>query len=459
MALPFVLALVALVYLKPQEFIPLLAGLPLLHLVFVAAVAAVAYEISTGTLALRPPPQWRAVTAFALWALFVLLLRNRWSVPRLLAGTGTGVGIFFLAGMGLGTPSRVRTLGAVLLAFALMLATLGVHQSTQDFVCYFHEEDGEWEAPTLDGHPCEGWRDCEFQSQRWDIDWECERPGLFGTSSVAHGRVRYRGSLADPNELALVIGIALPFGFALREGPRRKQGRLVGRLLALAGLALAAWCIVETKSRGGQLVFAAVIGLYFIRRFRIWGAFIGAAATLPVVLLGGREGAEADSSAMERIEAWYEGINMIREHPLLGVGPGEFVEHHVRTAHNAYVLVAAETGLIGFLLWSVAIYTTMKIPWSLWWHGDRRLEPSLAPFAPALLVSMIGMLIGILFLSFAYHNVLYIFMGLAGALGLAAQRTMPEFRVKVGWREVLALALVDGLFLVFIYVYTRMKVV
>ena len=32
--------------------------------------------------------------------------------------------------------------------------------------------------------------------------YRCERVGLFGTVSVGEGRVRYRGVLKDPNELA-----------------------------------------------------------------------------------------------------------------------------------------------------------------------------------------------------------------------------------------------------------------
>src|SRR5581483_6811753 len=52
-------------------------------------------------------------------------------------------------------------------------------------------------------------------------NYHCERVGPLGTSTQG-GRVRYRGSLADPNELALMTCLALPLAFAFAErGPLR----------------------------------------------------------------------------------------------------------------------------------------------------------------------------------------------------------------------------------------------
>jgi len=51
-------------------------------------------------------------------------------------------------------------------------------------------------------------------------EYMCERPGLFGTCSIGGGRVRYRGSLNDPNALALTTVFALPMAFAFFERKR-----------------------------------------------------------------------------------------------------------------------------------------------------------------------------------------------------------------------------------------------
>jgi hypothetical protein len=455
MAVPFVIVLTALVYLKPQELVPALQALPVLHFVFGLAVLAVFFDVAQNAVRGRLPPQTPWVAAFGAWAFVDILVRDRTSVPHFLATIGIGVGTYFVVAIGMGSAGRVWTIAVLLLGLAAFLATIGVHQSAQPFACFsLDRDDPDNDSAQYDGHPCTTFRDCEEQTGQTDVDWVCEKPGMLGTWSIAHGRVRYRGSLADPNELALVIGTAVPFAFAMRE---RRRGAL-RTLLAVAAVALTAWCVVETQSRGGQLVFLIVVGLFFLRRFRVWGVAVAIAVALPVLLLGGRAGAEADASAHERIEAWYEGITLLREHPILGVGPGLFLDHHVLTAHNAYVLVAAETGIPGLFLWSTSIYTTIKAPFLLWWERDPRLERSLVPMAPALLFGLAGMCVGIFFLSFAYHYVLYLFIGLSGALANAARRTMPDFRVDVSGRELAWIAAVDAVFVVVMYVYTRAAV-
>jgi putative inorganic carbon (HCO3(-)) transporter len=73
-----------------------------------------------------------------------------------------------------------------------------------------------------------------------------------------------------------------------------------------------------------------------------------------------------DASLVERYEIWGAALNMVRDHPMLGVGAKCFIVHseryHVpngqRQAHNQLMNVAAETGIVGlicFLAW-VAYY-------------------------------------------------------------------------------------------------------
>lgn len=455
MALPFILALTAFIYLKPQEVIPALRALPMLYLVFGMAIGGVLMDLLRGGITARFPAQAPYVVAFAAWSLVDILIRDVSSAPRWVSTIGVGVGIYFVVALAAGTAEGVRKYASLLLLLAVTLAAVGAHQSTQPFVCFEVDyEAGGIDEPIYHGNLCENWRDCMESAGSDSENWVCERAGLLGTSSVAKGRVRYRGSLADPNELALVVGSALPFGFAIHERKKTKA-RLI---LLLSILGLAGWAIIKTESRGGQLVFATVMGLYFIRRLRIWGAIVGCLVALPVVLLGGRSGASADASAMQRVEAWFEAIDLVKESPILGVGPGLFTEHHYLTAHNAYLLVVAETGIVGYYLWSLSVYMSMKIPAKLWWTRDPRLGSLCASISAALLVAFAGLLVGIFFLSFSYHHVLYLFMGLAGALGLAASRTMPEFDLRISAREMLALGAGCVAFLVLMFIYTRLKV-
>src|SRR3546814_16694190 len=58
-----------------------------------------------------------------------------------------------------------------------------------------------------------------------------------------------------------------------------------------------------------------------------------------------------ESSAYGRIESWYDGIQMFLANPVFGVGVGNFTDHTWLTAHNSFVLVLAETGIVGYTVW------------------------------------------------------------------------------------------------------------
>jgi O-antigen ligase len=59
----------------------------------------------------------------------------------------------------------------------------------------------------------------------------------------------------------------------------------------------------------------------------------------------------SEASAAGRVDSWYEGMQMFRQNPVLGVGADMYTDINPLTAHNSFVLVLAETGIIGFMLW------------------------------------------------------------------------------------------------------------
>src|SRR6185437_6136385 len=209
--------------------------------------------------------------------------------------------------------------------------------------------------------PCDSDYVCEAQGLP-GTTYACEKAGLFDTFTEGR-RVRWRGTLGDPNELALLLGALTPLGLAFAGRAARARRPRAWTAVAVA-LVLCAWCVVLTGSRGGQLVMLAVLGATAVRRHGVRGALLGALVIAPVLVLGGRAGEEADSSSLERLDLLHDGLTMIREHPVLGVGVSQFFDHASgeRTAHNAYVLAAAELGLPGFLLWATLFYASVKIP-------------------------------------------------------------------------------------------------
>jgi O-antigen ligase len=168
-----------------------------------------------------------------------------------------------------------------------------------------------------------------------------------------------------------------------------------------------------------------------------WGIVVGCLIGPPMILLGGRSGAEADESSVERLELVLEGFEMIKRTRGIGVGAGQFFNENALglNAHNAYLLAAAETGIVGACLFGVALYASLKVPLAIWF-GDHEAGDVVARFAPAIFVSLSGALAGIFFLSWAYKDVLYIALGASAALHAAARAEDGRVRVRVSAREI-----------------------
>jgi hypothetical protein len=61
------------------------------------------------------------------------------------------------------------------------------------------------------------------------------------------------------------------------------------------------------------------------------------------------------------------------------------------------------------------------------------------------------------FLSFTYHYVLWIYIGLSGALYSAVRKHDPTFRVRFGRSDALLVGSVDVAIIVLVFLYTRAK--
>jgi len=312
-----------------------------------------------------------------------------------------------------------------------------------------------------DGRSCVTVRNCYAGDAQPGAEYQCEHIGLFGTTSIGHGRVRYRGVLQDPNELALAGGAGLPLAFAFGQV---KRGSLAQRLLGVLAFLLVLVCVVLTASRGGQLVFLAVLAAYCVKRIGISGLLIGVVLALPLLLLGGRGGEDASSSTLERIDCWAEAISMWRSHPFLGVGLGQFNEYHYMTAHNSYLLALAELGLPGMFLFGTMLYLSAKIPICSLKHLRHASLPEVVAgaeltraWAVALLAAFIGLAVGIFFLSFTYHYVLWIYLGISGAFYAAVRRHDPSFRVRLSGIDLAFIVAANLAIIVFVFFYTRWK--
>lgn len=447
---PGIVALVIFFFVRPQEFIPVLEELPLLYIFTALAVFGIVIDLKLRIIPPRLSPQLFWVLLFFAWAFVSAATKHREPLRALLE-LSILFTWYFLISHGLQSIHTFRAMIWLILALSLFLSAVGVHQYYAPTGCVTLEPGANiaTSGGKPDGRACTTEKDCEGSDAEPGKVYLCEKLGLFGTTSIT-GRVRYRGELHDPNELALVVSVSLPFAFALYNSQRSRR-RL---LIVLLGITCVLLCVIYTSSRGGMLALMAALGVYFVRRYKLWGLGLGGALGALLMLLATRTRADAGDSSTERLDCLSEGLTMFRYHPFSGVGFDQFTEHHFLTAHNSVVLTAAELGVVGLFLWVAVIYVSMKIPVMAYFrHSD---DATVRHWSIALIAALAGMLVGSFFLSFSYRYMLWCYMALCGALYCVVKERDPEWNIRMGFGDLVGVGCITMGLLGGVYAMVRL---
>jgi putative inorganic carbon (HCO3(-)) transporter len=403
MAFALFLLYVVFTFLRPVElFAPGLAeARPMLVLWLLAFAAAMFSTLMQRRIALRPVHAG-LLLAFIL-AIALSRIANGWAGGAVdaISDFSASVLLLLLAAMNLTTLRRVQwTLASVTLCMLVLAAfTVNAFETgyrAEDFV--IRQGTGD-EADLL----AAGYTGVPAEDSSGENLW----------------RVRGLGILNDPNDLGQALIMTLPL-LALAWRPRRLVRNAVVVGLPM-GLML--YSIYLTHSRGAVLGVAVLLLLGLRRwlgnvRTALLGA-VGLVVAMGLGLAGGREFSTQEQSAGQRIDAWYDGLQMFRGQPLFGVGYGAFTDHHPLTAHNSFVLCFAELGLFGLLPW-VAL---LVLAWRELSQVTQLAVPgsTQARMAEALRVALLGFLACAWFLSRTYQPLLYLLLGLCLAAAWCAR--------------------------------------
>jgi hypothetical protein len=450
--IPAIAALFTFVFLRAHE---VFAALRPVTINVLLAVIALAYALDVRLGFARPRGSRLLVLIGALFsmAVFSILVKAPATLGEQILLLATSFIAFVAVSEGIQSFRALGAIAAVLVSLTIALAAMGVYQGLQPSICYLRGSDfaGSTTGEIVDGRPCEVTEQCHEGGVRGG-EYLCEHPGFLGTHSIG-GRVRFRGLLEDPNELCLALAMGAPLAFGLYES-RRSKRRLA---LALGTFALATVCVIMTQSRSGQVSILAAAGVFFVRRFGRRGAAAAALLSVPLLILGGRSGEEADSSSQQRLECWAEALDMWRENPGLGVGQGQFIEHHFLTAHNSFLLALAEMGPLGLVIFTATLYFALKITL----RAQIELASPEAAVARAwgtsIMASLVGLTVSSFFLSVPFNTILWIFLALAGALYAAVRRHDPTWRVRFGMRDLMVVVAADAAIVVGLMFYIRLK--
>ncbi|HEY1590064.1 MAG TPA: O-antigen ligase family protein, partial [Rhodanobacter sp.] len=206
-----------------------------------------------------------------------------------------------------------------------------------------------------------------------------------------------------------------------------------------------------TNSRGAMLSVLVVAGIYiWRRRGMVTAGVLGVIGLACMQVLSSRmqDLDVDDESAYGRVDAWYSGLHMFMSHPVFGVGAGNFTEYNDLTAHNSFVLVLAETGFVGYILWLAFVsYGFLMMLAVLRHKPDTAAGPEQADewrgecgIAFTLLSSLCGLFTSAFFLSRSYTVVMYLLIAVVVGYYMGVRQRFPElpaFRLSEGgWRWV-----------------------
>lgn len=219
---------------------------------------------------------------------------------------------------------------------------------------------------------------------------------------------RFGGSVGSPNNAAMYLEMLLAPAIAVLA---TTLGRSY-KVLAIVGLGLGSAALMTTHSRGGWLAASLSLTLVCLALWR--GRKLSPA--VPVVLLIvlsalallfhdaviNRLSGDDQGAARSRVSLITTAFDIIGDDPLLGVGVNNYTAALERrmslfgnqwlfTVHNQYLIVWAETGLVGLAAFLWLLFGTLHRGWRRWKCADTRLSPLALGFTAGLVGQMVHM--------------------------------------------------------------------
>ncbi len=287
---------------------------------------------------------------------------------------------------------------------------------------------------------------------------------LLGDVITAEGGIaRLRSLYGSPNNVGLYLGRVLPvlLAIVLWAGPQTKVNggvraeirswatsivrgpRRLGYLVAMVPVGLA---LLLSLSRGAILlgVPGALLALGWLaggrwRRITIVVLVVGLVALIPLLrtprfanMLNPEQGTTGF-----RVALWYSSLQMVRDHPILGVGPDNFLyayrsryvlptaweEFNLSHPHNVVLDFATRLGLPG-----LAIFVWMQVVF--WWRVlplRRADSPQVRALGIGIAASMVDFLAhGMVDASYFVVDLAYVYMLAMGVVAWTSGRNGQE---------------------------------
>jgi len=256
-------------------------------------------------------------------------------------------------------------------------------------------------------------------------------------------------------QMAVLFGMSYPFYQYVKDRlPRYK------RWILLSVPITAAMSVMGASSRGSQLAMLAQCYFLFLHgkvslRTIIVTSLVFTAIyyLIPEEQLERFQSAGEDKTSQQRLLYWEHGLDMLLDHPMMGVGYYNFppyYEAHYRQdmlydraqlPHNIIVQVGADLGFIGLFIYLMLIWRAFKLTRMVRAMELKRLgkdkiaESWITPVSKGMDIGFLGFLIAGQFVSVVYYPFMWIHIAMCVGLKQAAEKllhpdNLPQRRLK-----------------------------
>jgi len=253
-----------------------------------------------------------------------------------------------------------------------------------------------------------------------------------GFSFTSWGLSGPPGFFQNSGELAILMLILFPLAYYLYINTKGRVGVWESRILLLVWIC-PVLTILGASSRGSQIALVVELLIIFRKSFFRPKAFFGVLflcyalyQLLPDEQKERFANMGGDKTSQQRQLYWEHGWDMMKEHPLTGVGFFNFSPYYERyfshdmlyefaeLPHNIFIQVGTDVGFIGLTFFIILIILCFIEPLKI--LRMKELDPVFKGIAAGLAVGVLGFFIAGQFVTVSYYPFLWINLSLIMAL-------------------------------------------
>ncbi len=221
------------------------------------------------------------------------------------------------------------------------------------------------------------------------------------------GRTQWINIFDGPGVFCVMFTLILPFLLVRLDDCYSKKQKFIA-LLLMVPVAIAIW---TTGSRGGFLATLAIFGTYFLTRLNIsFFTMLKIGGMLALVFMMApshlTQIKDDNRSAQHRVDMWQEGVEMLEQNPVFGIGKGNYAPYTGKLiAHNSFIEIMGETGGPGIFLWVALLYLSFKNIYLYLRQEENEVKRSIAR---GLSICITGYLVSSFFVTLEYETLYFL---------------------------------------------------